>query len=435
MWNYLTNGTRREFLKTSTGIAVGATLAGTLAVPRSVHAGASETLRIGLIGCGGRGTSAARNALNASPQNVLTAVGDAFADFARKSVDQLRRDEQYQGQVQVDEEHIFAGFDAYKQVIDSGVDVVILAEPPHFRPKHLAYAVEQGKHAFVEKPVAVDAPGVRSIIDTCNKARQKGLAIVSGLCWRYHPAVRETVRRIVEDKAIGDIVAIQSCYNAGTLWHRGDNPSWSRMEYQIRNWLYFTWLSGDHIVEQAVHSLDKTAWLQGDIQPVQAFGMGGRQQRTGAEFGNIYDHHTVFYEYPTGVRVFFTCRQQQGCSNHTDELVLGTRGKAEILKYRIEGDKTWQYEGPEAKNFGIMYDLEHAELFRSIREGSPINDGHYMAGSTMLGIMGRMCTYTGQTLTWEQCFNSQERLGPAEYAWTDDVPPCTVAIPGRTKLV
>lgn len=435
MWNNLTNRTRREFLKTSTGIAVGATLAGTLAVPRSVHAGASETLRIGLIGCGGRGTSAVCNALNASPQNVLTAVGDAFADFARKSLNQLRRDEQYQGQVQVAEEHIFAGFDAYKQVIDSGVDVVILAEPPHFRPKHLAYAVEQGKHAFVEKPVAVDAPGVHSIIDTCNKARQKGLAIVSGLCWRYHPAVRETVRRIVEDKAIGDIVAIQSCYNAGTLWHRGDNPNWSRMEYQIRNWLYFTWLSGDHIVEQAVHSLDKTAWLQGDIQPVQAFGLGGRQQRTGPEFGNIYDHHTVFYEYPTGVRVFFTCRQQQGCSNYTDELVLGTRGRAEILKYRIEGDKPWQYDGPEAKNFGIMYDMEHAELFRSIREGKPINDGHYMANSTMLGIMGRMCTYTGQTLTWDQCFNSQEQLGPAEYAWTDDVPPCEVAIPGRTKFV
>ncbi len=435
MWTDTPNATRRDFLKTSTGLAVGATLAGTLAVPRAVHAGASETLRIGLIGCGGRGSSAARNALDASPHNVLTAVGDAFADAAQRSVNQLRRDEKYKDRVQVSEDYIFAGFDAYKQVIDSGVDVVILAEPPHFRPKHLAYAVQNGKHAFVEKPVAVDAPGVRSVIETCNKAKEKGLAIVSGLCWRYHPAVRETMRRIIEDKAIGDIVAIQSCFNADTLWHRGDMPEWSRMEYQIRNWLYFTWLSGDHIVEQAVHSLDKTGWLQGDIHPVQAFGLGGRQQRTGSEFGNIYDHHTVFYEYPRGVRVYFTCRQQQDCTNHTDDLVLGTKGQAEILKYRIAGENPWQYEGPEAKNQGIMFDIEHAELFRSIRQGTPINNGHYMANSTMLAIMGRMCTYTGQTLTWDQCFNSQERLAPAEYAWTDDVPPSQVAIPGRTKLV
>jgi predicted dehydrogenase len=252
-----TNTTRRGFLKTSTGLAVGATLAGTMAVPRAVHAGASETVRVGLIGCGGRGTAAAQNALDASRDNVLVAVGDAFADKAQASVDQIRRNESYADRVNVPDDHVFAGFDAYKQVIDSGVDVVILAEPPHFRPQHLAYAVEKGKHAFVEKPVAVDAPGVRSIIETCDKAKAKGLAIVSGLAWRYHPSVRETVRRIVEDKAIGDIVAIQSCYNAGTLWHRGDKPEWSRMEYQVRNWLYFDWLSGDHICEQAIHSLDK----------------------------------------------------------------------------------------------------------------------------------------------------------------------------------
>ncbi|MEX2306691.1 MAG: Gfo/Idh/MocA family oxidoreductase [Pirellulales bacterium] len=434
MWSDTTNATRRDFLKSSTGLAVGATLAGTLAVPRAVHAGAAERLRIGLIGCGGRGTAAAQNALDASPENVLVAVGDAFADFAKASVERLRRNESSKDRVQVDEDHIFAGFDAYKQVIDSGVDVVVLAEPPHFRPKHLAYAVEAGKHAFVEKPVAVDAPGVRRIIESCNKAKEKGLAIVSGLCWRYHPAVRETVRRIVEDKAIGDIVAIQSCYNANTLWHRGDKPEWSRMEYQIRNWLYFSWLSGDHICEQAVHSLDKTAWLQGDVHPLRAFGMGGRQQRTGPEFGNIYDHHTVFYEYPAGVRVYFTCRQQQDCSSYVDDVVLGTKGRAEILQYRIDGENPWHYDGKDGGDAAVMYDIEHAELFRSIREGRPINDGHYMANSTMLAIMGRMCTYTGQTLSWDQCFNSQEHLGPELYAWTDDVPPSEVAIPGRTKL-
>jgi predicted dehydrogenase len=435
MWQDSKNASRRDFLKTSTGLAVGASLAGTLAVPRAVHAGARETLKVGLIGCGGRGTGAAQNALHASRDNVLTAVGDAFADFAQSSLNKLRRFPECKDQVQVEPSHVFSGFDAYKQVIDSGVDVVLLAEPPHFRPLHLAYAVEKGKHAFVEKPIAVDAPGVRSVIDTCAKAEAKGRAIVSGLCWRYHPAVQETVRRIVEDKAIGDIISIESCYNTGTLWHRGDKPVWSRMEYQIRNWLYFTWLSGDHINEQAIHSLDKTAWLQGDAHPVRAFGSGGRQQRTGREFGDIYDHHAVFYEYPSGVRVNFMCRQQQNCSGYVEEVVRGTKGTAYIPQdCRIVGEKEWHFDKEAAEKID-MYDLEHVSLFNSIREGKPINNGHYMANSTMLAIMGRMCTYTGQTLTWDECFNSQERLGPKEYAWTDDVPPNKVAIPGKTKLV
>lgn len=426
------NATRRDFLKTSTGLAVGATLVGAMAVPRAVHAGVSERLRVGLVGCGGRGTGAAQNALNASPDNILVAVGDTFGDFAQKSVGALKRIDEIKDRVQVADDHVFVGFDAYKQVIDA-CDVVILATPPHFRPQHLAYAVEKGKHSFVEKPIAVDAPGVRSVIETCKKAKEKNLAVVSGLCWRYHPAVQETVKRVVEDKAIGDIVSIQSCYNAGTLWHRGDDPKWSRMEYQIRNWLYFRWLSGDHINEQAVHSLDKTAWLQGDISPTQAFGLGGRQQRVESEYGDIYDHHTVFYEYPTGVRVFFTCRQQSGTSNMVDELVLGTKGKANILQFEIDGEKKWKYSGPD-KAAAQMYDLEHVALFNSIRDGKPINNGHYMCNSTMLAIMGRMCTYTGQTLKWDQCFNNDERLGPTEYAWNDNVPPTVVAVPGRTKL-
>ncbi len=424
---------RRDFLKTSSGLAVGATLVGTMSVPRSVHAGVSERMRVGLIGCGGRGTGAAQNALNASPDNVLVAVADTFPDFAKTSLKKLKRNEETKDRVQVPDDHVFVGFNAYKKLIDSDIDVVILATPPHFRPQQLAYAVEKGKHTFVEKPIAVDAPGVRSVIETCNKAKEKNLAVVSGLCWRYHPAVQETVKRIVEDKAIGDIIAIQSTYNAGTLWHRGDDPKWSRMEYQIRNWLYFHWLSGDHICEQAVHSLDKTAWLQGDISPTQAFGMGGRQQRVGKEYGDIYDHHTVFYDYPTGIRVFFTCRQQSDTSALVDELVLGTKGHANILQFHIEGEKPWTYDGPD-RNVARMYDLEHEALFNSIRDGKPINNGHYMANSTMLAVMGRMCTYTGQALTWDQCFNSQERLGPAEYAWNDNVPPAAVAIPGRTKF-
>jgi predicted dehydrogenase len=426
------NATRRDFLKTSTGLVAGATLAGTLAVPRAVHAGVSEKIRIGLIGCGNRGTGAAQNALAASPENLLVSIGDTFADFANGSLGQLRRIDSVKSRVQVAAEHVFVGFDAYKHVIDSGVDVVILATPPHFRPQHLAYAVEKGKHAFVEKPVAVDAPGVRSVIETCKKAKEKNLAVVSGLCWRYHPVVQETVKRIVEDKAIGEIVAIQSCYNANQLWYRNPEPSWSQMEVQIRNWLYFHWLSGDHICEQAVHSLDKTAWLQGDIHPTQAFGMGGRQQRVERQFGDVYDHHTVFYEYPTGVHVYFTCRQQNDVSNMVDEVVLGTKGRARVLAAQIEGEHAWQ--GPPVSKYD-MYVIEHQHLFNSIREGKPINNGHYMANSTMLAVMGRMCTYTGKALKWDECFNSQVRLGPSEYSWTNDVPPVEVAIPGKTKIV
>jgi predicted dehydrogenase len=425
------NSTRRQFLKTSTGAAVGATLASTFAIPRAVHAGASETLRVGLVGAGGRGTGAALNALDASPDNVLVAIGDAFADRTKASLDELHSNDRVKDRVQVPDENLFAGFDAYKSVIDN-CDVVILATPPHFRPQHLGYAVEKGKHSFVEKPVAVDAPGIRSVIETCEKAKEKNLAIVSGLCWRYHPNVKETVRRVVEDKAIGDIVAIQSCYNGNTLWHRGDKPEWSRMEYQIRNWLYFDWLSGDHICEQAVHSLDKTAWLQGDVHPISAFGMGGRQQRTGPEYGNIYDHHTVFYEYPNNVKVYFTCRQQANTSTFVDEIVQGTKGTAQILACRIEGENAWQ---PKRGKNPDMYTIEHEALFKSIRDGKPINDGHYMANSSMLAVMGRMCTYTGQSLTWEQAFNSQERLGPATYEWNDNVPATNVAIPGERQLV
>ncbi len=428
-----TSSTRRDFLKTSSGLAVGATLVGTMAVPRSVHAGVNEKLRIGLVGCGGRGTGAAQNALNAGPDNILVAVADTFADFAKSSVGALRREEKTKDRVQVADDHVFIGFDAYKQLIDSDVDVVLLATPPHFRPQHLAYAVEKGKHTFVEKPVAVDAPGVRSVIETCKKAKEKNLSVVSGLCWRYHPGVQETIKRITADKAIGDIVAIQSTYNGGTLWHRGDNPNWSRMEYQLRNWLYFHWLSGDHICEQAVHSLDKTAWLQGDIHPTQAFGMGGRQQRVDPQYGDIYDHHTVFYEYPNNVRVFFTCRQQSNVANMVDEIVLGTKGQAQILKYQIEGENPWSYSGPN-RALSKTYDFEHEVLFNSIRDGNPVNNGHYMANSTMLAVMGRMCTYTGKALTWDECLNSQERLGPSEYAWNDDVPAVQVAIPGRTKF-
>jgi predicted dehydrogenase len=400
-----------------------------MALPRGVHAGADETLKLGLIGCGRRGSGAAIDAMMADRNVQLVALGDAFQPDAVAALRAIKRNAPSPEQVAVEDDRIFAGFDAYKQVIESGVDIIILATPPHFRPAHLKYAVEQGKHVFVEKPVGVDVPGVKSVIETCAVAKQKGLTIVSGLCWRYAPSVKETIARI-KDGAIGDVVAIQSSYNTGTEWYRGDKPEWSRMEYQVRNWLYYTWLSGDHIVEQAVHSLDKTAWLQGDASPVKAMGMGGRQQRTDAKFGNIYDHHTVFYEYPSGIRVYFTCRRQNNCSRTVDETVLGTKGKARVIAGRIDGEQKWRFRGKKPS----MYVKEHEAFFKSIRSAESRNDGQYMCNSSLIAIMGRMCTYTGQDVSWEQLMNSTERLGPDVYAW-GDVPEPAVPVPGVTKLV
>jgi predicted dehydrogenase len=308
---------------------------------------------------------------------------------------------------------------------------VLLATPPHFRPEHLRYAVEQGKHSFVEKPIAVDVPGVEHVLESCRMAKQQSLAVVSGLCWRYDLGVRETMRQILEERAIGDIVAIESSYNANGLWHRGDDPSWSRMEYQIRNWLYFTWLSGDHILEQAVHSLDKTAWLLGDVPPLKAMALGGRQQRIDPKYGNVYDHFAVFYEYPDGRHVYFTCRQQDNCSVRVDERVLGTDGQSEVLKHELTdraGKRKWRYRGEKPS----MYQQEHDELFASIRRGEPINNGHYMCNSTLVALLGRTAAYTGQTVTWEELLASREKLGPDQYAW-GEAPELSVAVPGKTK--
>jgi predicted dehydrogenase len=425
------NTSRRNFMKTTT-LAAGLAVLTQVASVLGAHTGVDETLTVGLVGCGGRGTGAVLNALAADSQSKLVAVGDVFRDRIDSCLAELRSAPKLGQRVAVDNELIFTDFDNYKGVIDN-VDVVILATPPHFRPQHLRYAIEQGKHVFAEKPVAVDAPGVRDVMQSCQLAREKRLSIVSGFCWRYDSGVRQTVQQVVEEKAIGDIVAIESCYNSGTLWHRGDSDTWSRMEQQIRNWLYYTWLSGDHIVEQAVHSLDKTAWLLGEIEPASATAQGGRQQRVDAKWGNVYDHFCVFYDYPTGQKVFFTCRQQDNTTTKVEELVLGTSGRAEILRHQLydqSGKQTWKYRGPKPS----MYQVEHDELFKSIRGGSPINDGPAMCHSTMLAIMGRMAAYSGRTMSWDECFNSEERLGPKNYEWSEAIEP-NIVIPGSVEGV
>ncbi len=426
------DSSRRDFLKRGTAAVVGTSLAANLALPKSVHAAGSDVLRVGLVGCGGRGTGAAAQALNADPQTQLVAMGDAFADRLESSLKSLKATS-VADRVNVDEEHRFSGFDAYRNVIES-CDVVLLATPPHFRPEQLRAAVEAGKHVFCEKPVAVDAPGIRSVLETARLAKEKNLTIVSGLCWRYHYGMRETFEHL-HDGTIGGLVTLQCSYNSSGVWEprKTREQCDSEMEYQMRNWYYYTWLSGDFNVEQHVHSLDKMAWAMKDETPVKVSGTGGRQQRTEPKYGNIYDHFDIVYEYASGVKAFARCRHFRGCTNDVSDHIFGTKGRMNVFRHQAEdlaGNTLWRFKGRKNN----MYQTEHDEMFAAIRAGKPINNGYYMSMSSMMAIAGRMVAYTGKSLTWDQVMNSQENLTPSAYEWTDiDVP--AVPMPGVTQFV
>ena len=418
------SSSRREFLKTTAAVAA----ASSVAAP-AVHAAGSDVIKIGLVGCGGRGSGAAAQALTADSNTVLTAMGDAFADRAETSLAGLKK--RFADRVKVTPETVFSGLDAYKQVIDSGIDVVLLTEPPGFRPSHMSYAIAQGKHVFAEKPMAVDAPGVRSVAGTIQAARKKNLALVAGFNSRYTFPYRAIYERI-HNGGIGNIVAMYTTFNTGGLWNHGRKEGWSDMEWQIRNWYYFTWLSGDHLVEQAVHNVDWLVWAMKEQTPVSALALGGRQVRTEEKWGHIYDHFTIVYEWENGTRAFLLCRQQDGCANDVSVHIMGSKGTADIggQKYAITGETPWKYDGP--MNAG--HQTEHDELFASIRAGKPINDGDRMVKSTMMAIQGRMAAYTGKVITWEQAMNSQEDLMPAKMEW-GPLPTPPVAMPGKTKFL
>jgi predicted dehydrogenase len=417
---------RRQFVKfAGSAVAAGAVLTGGLPLARAAHNGVDETVKVGLVGCGGRGTAAAINARNADPEVKITALADAFADRIEQCRQQLAIE--IPGALEVDDAHCFSGFDCHQQLIDSGVDVVLLCSPPYFRPMQMEAAVAAGKHIFCEKPVAVDAPGVRRVLAACEAAGEKGLNVVSGLCWRYHLGVRATMEKILTERAIGDIRAIEANYLTGELWHRGSKPEWSDMEYQIRNWLYFTWLSGDIPAEQHIHTLDKALWLMGDRPPVRCFGTGGRQKRTDDLYGMTYDHFATTFEWEGGVRCFSHCRQMNDCFSENECHVYGTQGSAHILGHIIENaDGEWRYEG---ENPG-MYDVEHEYLFRSIRAGEPINNGDYMCKSTLMAIMAREASYTGQEILWDAMWEDATVLGPAKLEW-GGYDPGPVPVPGQ----
>ncbi len=416
---------RRSFL-TGTASAAGVAAAHFGHV-RPAASAPREVLRIGLIGCGGRGSEAAVEALQAEPHARLVAMGDAFEDRLQKSLVLLARSGPVAARVDVPKERCFVGFDAYRGVINSA-DVVILATPPHFRPAHLAAAVAAGRHIFAEKPVAVDAPGVKTVLGACEEAGRKGLTVVSGFCRRYDSRIRDAIRRI-HNGEIGEVIAIHANDFRGPIWVKPRQKDWTDMEWQMRNWYYFSWLSGDFNVEQHVHLLDMSSWIMKGEYPVKAWGTGGRTWRTAPEYGNIYDHHAVTYEYTSGVRIFSHCRHYPAAHNDSSVLVLGTKGKAFLSDRKIYvygSRRQWEAQSPKS----TMYQAEHDELFASIRNTKPINDGAYMSKSTLMAIMGRAATYTGQLVTWEQALAFNERLGPETYDWRAPLPVTPVPVPG-----
>ena len=427
--------TRRHFLGAAAALAATPLLS---KLPAAAHVAGSDRVKVGVIGTGKRGIGAARNCLDADPSVQIWALGDIFPDCVENCLNKLRSGESIRGskggapvaadRIAVTKERCFTGFDAYKQVIASGVDLVLLTVPPQFRPQHLDAAIRAGKHVFAEKPVAVDPVGARKIIATGELAAQKKLSIVAGTQRRYSLDYIETMKR-VRDGAIGEIIAGQ-CYwmNEGS-WHLGREPHWTDMEYQIRNWIYFRWLSGDHIVEQHIHNIDIMNWAMGG-PPVKAVGMGGRQSRVDPKYGDINDHFAIEYEYASGARIQSMCRQAPGTMHRVGERLVGAKGVA-TPSGKITGVTNWKYEG----NIPSAMVLEHVALINSIRDRAPINDARQVAESTLTAILGRACAYTGKEISYKWMLEaSKQDLTPPRYA-LGDAPEVVVAIPGVTPLV
>ncbi|MBI4664168.1 MAG: Gfo/Idh/MocA family oxidoreductase [Verrucomicrobia bacterium] len=403
---------RRSFLKT-TSTVVGGTLLGSLPIERGAHAAADDTVKVALIGCGGRGSGAADQALSTKGSVRLVAMADAFKDRLQGSLRNLQK--QHKERVDVVDDRQFVGLDAYKQAI-ALADVVILATPPGFRPIHFEEAIRQGKHVFMEKPVAVDGPGVRRVLAAAEEAKKKNLKVGVGLQRHHQAGYIETVKRL-HDGAIGDITSMRVYWNGDGVWVRPRKAGQTEMEYQVDNWYYFTWLSGDHICEQHIHNLDVANWVKNGY-PVRCHGMGGRQVRTGKEYGEIYDHHAVEYEYADGSRVFSQCRHIRGCWSSVSEYAVGTKGTCDVGAYTIRGQNPWRF-GSGGKN---PYQQEHDDFFDAIRNNKPFNEAENGAKSSLTAIIGRMATYSGKVIEWDKALNSQVDLMPKIFAWDAPAP-------------
>jgi len=421
---------RRDFLKTS-AVSAGAVVLAGASLPAAYAAG-SDTIKVGVIGCGGRGTGAVKDCLRANATGVqIWSMGDLFKDRLDRSHAGLSKNFTDKAQFDVPGERQFTGWDNYKKVIASGVDMIITATPPGFRPMVLKAAIDAGKHVFMEKPVAVDPAGIRSIIESSSNADAKKLAIVAGTQRRHQGRYVETIKRI-HDGMIGELVSGQCYWNQGLLWVHKRKPEYSDMEWQVRNWLYFTWLSGDHIVEQHVHNIDIVNWAF-DGMPALAYGMGGRAARKSPECGNIYDHFCIEFEYANKARTISMCRQTNKSSHRVGERVVGTKGYTDFRGHIFDhkGNELWKYDGPNTN----PYVQEHADLVASIRSGKPLNEGKRVAESTLTAITGRMSAYTGRAMKLDWALKSSKLdLVPKNLAFGPlEVRP--VSKPGTTQLV
>ena len=433
---------RRKFLKTTSTAAVGGSMLSSLAMNHGVFADHHDEVKVALIGCGGRGSGAADQALNTYDQGPikLVAMADAFRDRLDGSFNLLHK--KHGDRVAVPEDQKFIGFDAYKKAA-ALADVVILATPPGFRPIHFEEAVRQGKNVFMEKPVATDPAGVRKVLAAAKEAKKKNLKVGVGLQRHHQAGYIETIKRL-QDGAIGDIIATRAYWNGNTPWvrKRADleakaGRKLTEMEYQMRNWYYFNWICGDHITEQHIHNLDVINWLK-DGFPVKASGMGGAEVRVGIDYGEIFDHHAVEFTYADGSKMFSQCRHQVGCWNSVSEHAHGSKGNARIDRYTITGDNAWRFRG-KGKN---PYQQEHDDLFHAIRNNEEYNEAEYGAKSSMTSILGRMATYSGKEVEWDKAIASEISIMPESFEW--DTPMKSVPgpdgmyprpIPGQSILV
>ncbi|SFC60924.1 Predicted dehydrogenase [Parapedobacter composti] len=430
---------RREFLKTSALLAGGAVLSGVPLV--GAYAAGNDTIKVAVIGCGGRGTGAAFDAIATGVNIKIVALADAFRDRLDEAYTKLS--ERHADKVDVTEDRKFVGFDAYQKAIPLA-DVVILTTPPGFRPIHFEEAVRQGKHVFMEKPVAVDVPGVRRVLAAAAEAKRKKLNVVVGLQRRYQANYREAIKRI-QDGALGDIVSGQVYWNSGGVWVRPRKPGQTEMEYQMRNWYYFNWLCGDHIVEQHVHNIDVANWVKGSY-PVSIQGTGSRAWRTGKDYGEIYDNHAVELTYADGSVIYSQCRHFEGTANRVDETFQGSKGR--VYLSAANDAILWDANGRELYNHpkrgnANPYQYEHVELFDAISKGEyKCDDVEYGAYSTLTGIIGRLATYSGQVIKWEDALKSDIDLMPERFTW-DALPKVLpdenglypYAIPGQTVVL
>ena len=430
---YIMSTSRRDFIKKSSA-TLGASLSCLPAVSRGAHVAGTDVIRVGLIGCGGRGSGAAVQAMTADPGVRLVAMADLFEDRLEHSHGAIKK--QKPQQTTVPKERRFVGFDAYRQVIESGVDVVLIANASRFHAAHFEACVEAGLHTFVEKPAAIDPPDVKRVLAATEKAEQKGLSVVSGQMWRYDLAIRDAVKRI-HNGQIGEIVAIQITTHRNNFRLRHRKPGMSEIEYQLYNWTHFSWLSGDFCTASLVHHTDLAAWAMREEQPVTAFGMGGRAAMCNESHGDCFDHDALIYEYADGRKLFAFLIVQPNCYVEVSDIIMGTKGTVDLQAESRMNQKRLRREGRQVD----PYQVEHDELFASVRSGKPINNGRYMAESALTGIMGQMATYTGRKITRDDALAAGHIFGPAECDF-NTVPPVTprpdgtypVRIPGLTRL-